>query len=78
MTDTFFHYPEINMLKTGEHLYALCEENGLSVSLLERLLCISNQSIYNWFSGKSLPSLDNLLALSTLLDISMNDLLIYT
>lgn len=78
MTDTFFHYPEINMLKTGENLYTLCDENGFSVSLLERLLCISNQSIYNWFSGKSLPSLDNLLALSILLDISMNDLLIYT
>ena len=78
MTEYFFSSTEINMLKTGEHLYALCEENGLSVSLLERLLCISNQSIYNWFSGKSLPSLDNLLALSTLLDISMNDLLIYT
>lgn len=34
------------------------------------------QSIYDWFSGKSLPSLDNMLALSRLLDIPIEGLVI--
>lgn len=34
------------------------------------------QSIYDWFSGKSLPSLDNMLALSRLLDIPIERLII--
>lgn len=34
------------------------------------------QSIYDWFSGKSLPSLDNRLALSRLLDIPIEGLVI--
>ena len=76
MTDTFFHYPEINMLKTGENLYTLCDENGFSVSLLERLLCISNQSIYNWFQGKALPSLDNFYALSSYLGTELDSLIV--
>lgn len=73
-----FNYPEIDMVETGHQIYTLCEKNGLSASLIESLLNISNQSVYNWFSGKSLPSLDNLLALSTLLNVSMNELLVYT
>lgn len=34
------------------------------------------QTIYRWFHGKSLPSLDNFYALSVLLGISMENLLV--
>ncbi|MCD8045353.1 MAG: helix-turn-helix domain-containing protein [Clostridiales bacterium] len=34
------------------------------------------QSVYNWFSGKTLPSLDNMFALSRLLGISMENMIV--
>ena len=36
----------------------------------------SNQAIYEWFNGHTLPSVNNLLALSSLLGVSMNNLLV--
>ena len=73
-----FNYPQIDMIKTGENIRSLCEENNLSACAIERLFNISNQSVYTWFSGKSLPSLDNLLALSSLLNVHMEELLVYS
>lgn len=34
------------------------------------------QSIYNWFSGKTLPSLDNMYRLSKLLNVAMEDMIV--
>ena len=34
------------------------------------------QAIYKWISGRSLPSLDNLIILSRILHISMEDILV--
>ena len=34
------------------------------------------QSVYNWFSGRTLPSLDNMYALSALLGMRMEDLIV--
>lgn len=67
----------INLKKTGDHLRRLCKEQGYSVHDLQNYLHIgSNQAIYNWFNGKSLPSIDNLAALADLLDYTINELLV--
>ena len=34
------------------------------------------QAIYKWQSGKSLPTIDNLYALSALLDVRMDEILV--
>ena len=34
------------------------------------------QTIYNWFAGKNLPTLDNLVVLAQLLDVTMDDLIV--
>ena len=34
------------------------------------------QTIYNWFSGKNMPSIDNLIVLSEILEVPINDLLV--
>lgn len=48
---------------------------GISQGELAEKLHISRQSISNWENDKSYPSLDNLLALSELYRISIDDLL---
>ncbi len=72
-----FVYPHIDMKKTGSWLRCICKQRRVSVRDLQEALHISsNQAIYDWFNGKTLPSLDNFYALSKLLKISMEKLII--
>lgn len=70
-------YPVIDMEKTGSYIKAICKKNGIRAMDIKNRLCMSSvQSVYDWFHGKTLPSMDNLLALSWILGKSMDELLV--
>ncbi|MDO5409114.1 MAG: helix-turn-helix transcriptional regulator [Lachnospiraceae bacterium] len=72
-----FQAPVIDMGRTGKRIRQLCMVNGYTVRRLQEYLqIVCPQSIYNWYHGKTLPSLDHLFALSVLLHIPMNWLLV--
>lgn len=72
-------YPVIDMKKTGQNIRKLREDRKLSVNDLRRYFNFDNpQAIYQWQSGASLPSVDHLLALSFLLNVKMEDILIFS
>lgn len=67
----------IDMKKTGEWLRYLCKRKNLTVAdIQEKLQIASNQAIYAWFNGKTLPSLNNMYALGDLMEISVNDMVV--
>ena len=67
----------IDMKKTGEWLRYLCKRKNLTVAdIQEKLKIASNQAIYAWFNGKTLPSLNNMYALGNLIGISVNDMIV--
>ena len=54
------------------------KENGIRVAALcEYMGGISEQAVYKWERGACLPTIDNLLALSHLYHVQMEDLLVY-
>lgn len=70
-------YPTINMAATGKHIADLRKERGISVRDLQKFFGFdSPQAIYKWQWGVSLPSLDNLYALSIVLSVPMQDILV--
>ena len=70
-------YPTIDLTATGQNIARLRKERGLSVKDLQLFFGFEDpQAIYKWQWGKSLPSVDNLYALSALLDVPMNEILI--
>lgn len=70
-------YPVIDMEKTGSYIKTICQKNGIRAMDIKNRLCMSSvQSVYDWFHGKTLPSVDNLLALSRILGKSMDELLV--
>lgn len=70
-------YPIIDMEKTGDYIKSVCKKNGIrAADIRNRLYLSSVQSVYDWFHGKTLPTVDNLLALSRILGKSMDELLI--
>lgn len=73
----FIPFPVIDMKKTGERIRRLREEKELSVEDLRQFFgFISVQAIYRWQKGISLPSVDHLLALSKILEVPMEEILI--
>ncbi|MBO5176687.1 MAG: helix-turn-helix domain-containing protein [Lachnospiraceae bacterium] len=67
---------QIDMKKTGNKIKKLCKEKKITVKNIQKELGIGAfQSVYDWFSGKTLPSLDNLFYLSILLKVHMEDMI---
>jgi len=65
------------MEKTGEWLRYLCKRKNITVTeIQEKLRISSNQAVYAWFNGKTLPSLNNMLALSDLIGVEINDMVV--
>lgn len=72
-------FPTIDLKATGENIIRLRKACGLTVRELQRFFGFEEpQAIYKWQQGKCLPSVDNLFALSSLLGVSMNEILVQT
>ena len=70
-------YPVIDLKKTGENIRQLRISRGLSVNEVREFLGFSEpQAVYQWQKGVSLPSVDHLCALSKLLAVPMDDILV--
>ena len=70
-------YPIIDLIRTGENIRRLREDRDLTVMEVQSFLRLSSvQAIYQWGRGISLPTVDNLYALSHLFEISMNEILV--
>ena len=70
-------FQPINQIKTGRKLKAMLRMAGYDVKYIQEYLHLScPQSIYRWFKGRALPSVQHLCALSKLLNVHMEDLLV--
>ena len=70
-------FPVIDPVATGRNILRLRIERGLSVRDLQTYFGFAEpQAIYKWQKGQSLPSVDNLYALSALLGVPMDEILV--
>ena len=70
-------YLSVKQKETGENIRRLLKTNGYTVKDVQEVMGFENpQAVYKWLSGKSLPSLENLLILSKLLNISIENILV--
>ena len=67
-----------NKTNLGETLYYFRKKASLSQEELAEKLDVSRQSISKWECGESLPDTENLIALSQLYEISLDELVQYT
>ena len=73
----FHRYPVIDLIATGNNIKRLRLERGLTVRDLQSYFGFEEpQAIYKWQKGQSLPTVDNLYALGSLLDVSMDNILV--
>lgn len=74
--DGVMNYPSIDAGRTGAKLRRLCILRGVTVRQIQEYLGLScPQSVYRWLKGASLPTVDNLYALSELFQVGVDELL---
>ena len=67
----------ISKIETGKRIRRLLRECGVTVrDVQEEMELESPQAIYKWLNGKSLPATENLLILSKMLRIPMEEMLV--
>ena len=70
-------FPLIDMRATGINIKELREVRGLAVPDIQTFLGFSApQAIYKWQRGDSLPSVENLYALSKILNCTMDQIIV--
>ena len=70
-------FPAIDPVETGRNIVRLRKERGLSVRDIQAWFNFEEpRAIYKWQSGQTLPSVDNLYALSVLLEVPMDSVIV--
>lgn len=69
--------PYINVDARGKQLKRIRKEHNFSVQDIQHQIgLISAQAIYKWERGQALPSLDNIVILAKLYEVTLDDLLV--
>lgn len=69
--------PTIDMVRTGKNIEKLRIRNGMSVKDIQKIFgFVTPQAIYKWQHGVSLPTVDNLVILSMLFNVPIEEILI--
>ena len=69
-------YPVIDLHSTGARINELRRERGITVDELRIYLGMNNpNSIYKWFRGEVLPTLENMYALSVILEVPIDEII---
>ena len=70
-------FPMIDVRATGRNIDRLLTEKQISVRTLQTYFGFDTpRAIYKWLRGEHLPSVDHLFALSRLLQIPLQDILV--
>ena len=69
-------YPVIDTSATGRNIDRIIRNSSYSVTDIADYLGTTSSLVYRYMRGEVLPSTDRLLALSVLLGVTVNDLLV--
>ena len=74
---TTYLKPVLDLAATGAKIKTVMKDKGITARELQIIMDFPYvQTIYNWFAGKNMPTIDNLVVLAKILAVSMDDLVI--
>ena len=69
--------PFVNTAATGQNIDRLRIAAGMTVKDIQNVFGFATpQAIYKWIHGAALPTIDNLVILAALLDVTMDDIIV--
>jgi len=67
----------IDTVKTGENIKEIFKKNNYKIKDIQETFGFGTpQAIYKWFRGDSIPSIDNLVMISSMCNISIDNIII--
>ena len=74
---TTYLKPVLDLEGTGTKIKTLMKQRGITPRQLQILLDFPYvQTIYNWYQGKNLPTIDNLVVLAQILGVTMDEIIV--
>ncbi|MBE6864356.1 MAG: helix-turn-helix transcriptional regulator [Ruminococcus flavefaciens] len=65
------------MIATGANIRALIKAKGLKVADVQTVFGFNTpQAIFKWMRGDAMPSIDNIVILAHILDVSIDEIII--
>lgn len=69
--------PVIDMVATGRNILTMRKKAGLTVKDLQNIFGFATpQAIYKWQHGTTMPTIDNLVALAMIFNVSVDDIIV--
>ena len=73
---TTYLKPVLDLEATGTKIKTIMKQKGVTPRQLQLIMDFPYvQTIYNWFAGKNMPTLDNLVVLAQILDVTMDEII---
>jgi len=77
MANAKFFKPVIDLTATGSRIKEIRKNKGFSVRDIQDIFAFEYpQAVYAWEQGKNVPSIDNLLVLSRLFDVAIEEMIV--
>lgn len=74
---TTYLKPVLDLAATGAKIKTVMKDKGITARELQIIMDFPYvQTIYNWFAGKNMPTIDNLVVLAKILAVPMDDLVV--
>lgn len=62
-------------MNIGQRIYKIRQQKNITQEQLAKDLSISRQAVSKWESGKAIPDIENLMYISSLYDVSLDELI---
>ena len=69
-------FPVVDLKATGQKICRLMDSRGLTVKEISEMSGLTIHSIYHWQYGMCLPAIDNLVILSSILGVTMDEIVV--
>ena len=69
-------YCNIDPVQTGLKIRICIEASDIRIKDLAGIMSVSQQSVYKWLKGERLPSLDNMVLLCSILNVSIDSVIV--
>ena len=74
---TTYLKPVLDLEATGTKIKTLMKQRGITPRQLQILLDFPYvQTVYNWYQGKNMPTIDNLVVLAQILGVTMDEIVV--
>ena len=74
---TTYLKPVLDLAATGAKIKSVMKDKGITARELQIIMDFPYvQTIYNWFAGKNMPTIDKLVVLAKILAVPMDELVV--